>query len=179
MHHSGLFDDWRMPIATAIAWFHDCDGGALAFYPDGPKAPPIALPVHFNTALMLDTDSVFHGVDRVSEASGEIAPLRAGMRLTHMGGERWDVVDGEASIASYRFEDMRFSVSWKAYCFGDEAERRAWFEHADDLSLESILDRLAADLQRRGRIEGPRPPDRELALLLIDEYIEFPPPHPA
>ena len=27
MHHSGLFDDWRMPIATGVAWFHDCDGG--------------------------------------------------------------------------------------------------------------------------------------------------------
>ncbi len=179
MHHSGLFDDWRMPIATAIAWFHDCQGGALAFYPDGPRAEPIALPARLNTAIMLDTDSVFHGVDRVSEASGEIAPLRPGMRLTPMAGERWDVLDDERSVASYRFRDMRFSVSWKAYCFRDEAERRAWSEHGDDLSLESILDRLTADLERRGRIEGTRPPDRELALLLIDEYIEFPPPRPA
>jgi hypothetical protein len=27
MHHSGLFDAWRMPIATGVAWFHDCEGG--------------------------------------------------------------------------------------------------------------------------------------------------------
>ena len=36
MLHSGCFDEYRMPIATAIAWFHDCDGGALAYWPDGP-----------------------------------------------------------------------------------------------------------------------------------------------
>ena len=35
MHHSGLFDAWRMPIATGVAWFHDCEGGEFCFYPDG------------------------------------------------------------------------------------------------------------------------------------------------
>src|SRR5690349_19844814 len=35
MHHSGLFEPWRMPIATGVSWFHDCSGGEFAFYPDG------------------------------------------------------------------------------------------------------------------------------------------------
>ena len=35
MHHSGLFDEWRMPIATGVAWFHDCDGGEFCYYPGG------------------------------------------------------------------------------------------------------------------------------------------------
>src|SRR2546426_4229003 len=42
MHHSGLFDEYRMPIATAVGWFNDCHGGEFAFYPqggDGPAAP--------------------------------------------------------------------------------------------------------------------------------------------
>ncbi len=42
MHHSGLFDAWRMPIATGVAWFHDCDGGEFCFYPDGAEGPPVA-----------------------------------------------------------------------------------------------------------------------------------------
>ena len=37
MHHSGLFDAWRMPIATAVGWFNDCRGGEFAYYPDGPR----------------------------------------------------------------------------------------------------------------------------------------------
>src|SRR4029079_5989635 len=36
MHHSGLFEQWRMPIATGIAYFGDAKGGELAYYPDGP-----------------------------------------------------------------------------------------------------------------------------------------------
>ena len=34
--------------------------------------------------------------------------------------------DGEEEVARYRWDDMRFSVSWKAYCFRNEAERDAW-----------------------------------------------------
>lgn len=176
MHHSGLFDTWRMPIATAVSWYHDCEGGDFAFYPGGPAAPPVALPVRFNTAILLDTDTVFHGVDRVAEKSGPIAPLRPGMRLCFAGHGTWNVLDGEQPVATYRWEEMRFSISWKAYCFRDEAEHRAWARHSDDLSLDFILDHLLADLRRRGRLGSERPGNTDLALLLVDEYVRFPPP---
>jgi len=39
----------------------DCDGGEFAFYPDGAEGEPSAIPVRFNTGILLDTDSVFHG----------------------------------------------------------------------------------------------------------------------
>ncbi|MEM6986676.1 MAG: glycine cleavage T C-terminal barrel domain-containing protein, partial [Pseudomonadota bacterium] len=35
MHHSGLFEEHRMPIATGIAWFHDAVGGEPIFAVDG------------------------------------------------------------------------------------------------------------------------------------------------
>jgi hypothetical protein len=176
MHHSGLFAEWRMPIATAVSWFHDCRGGEFAFYPDGPEGPAVAQPVRFNSAILLDTDTVFHGVDRVAEPQGEIAPLHPGMRLVPDGGGAWRVVEGERTVASYRWEEMRFSVSWKAYCFRDESERRAWSERRDDLTLEFIVDRLLADLRGRGRAGSDRPSNLDLALLLIDEYVKFPRP---
>jgi len=55
-----------------------------------------------------------------------------------------------AVIARYGWDEVRFSISWKAYCFADERERRAWREHGDDLVLERILDRLVDDLRARG-----------------------------
>jgi hypothetical protein len=69
-------------------------------------------------------------------------------------------------------------VSWKAYCFTDDAERALWLDHSDDLSLEVILERLVDDLVDRGRLGSPadRPADGELGRLLIDEYIHFPAP---
>jgi hypothetical protein len=175
MHHSGLFEAWRMPIATAVAWFHDCRGGEFAFYPDGADAPPTAHRVRYNTALLLDTDSVFHGVDRVAETAEPIAPLRPGMRLERVGDRRWEVLDGERSVARYGWEDLRFSISWKAYCFADEADRRAWAEHRDDLSVEAVVARLCADLRARGIVGDDVPRGNALVDLLIDTYVHYPP----
>lgn len=176
MHHSGLFDAWRMPVATAVSWFHDARGGAFAFYPDGAEGAPIGHPVRFNTAVILDTDSVFHGVDRVEQTSDEMPLLRPGMRLVALGGGDWSVQQGEEAVSRHRWEEMRFSVSWKAYCFADEAERQRWREGSDDLAIDFILDTLDADLRRRGRLTGERPAGRDFAMMLVDEYVRFPKP---
>ena len=176
MHHSKLFDDWRMPIATGVAWFHDCDGGEFAFYPEGPEGQPVALGVRFNTAVLLDTDSVFHGVDRVAEKSRPIKPLLPGMKLRAAGGRRWQIVDNEGVVDEYDWSDLRFSISWKAYCFADERERAAWHAHGDDLTVEFAVARLLDDLRERGKVSTRAPADHELINLLIDEYIPYPPP---
>jgi hypothetical protein len=184
MHHSGLFDEYRMPIATAIAWFHDCDGGELAYWPDGAHAAPRRHRVRYNTALVLDTDSIFHGVDRIADvAAAELPRLRPGTVLEHDENE-WvlrapdgaDVIapDGADVIARYRWDELRFSVSWKAYCFRDEHERDTWRDHRDDLTLDAILDRLVDDLCARDRVTRDVARDAALGQLLIDEYVAFP-----
>jgi hypothetical protein len=175
MHHAALFDAWRMPIVTGVSWFSACAGGEFVFYPDGARGAPVTLQAKRNTAILLDTDSVFHGVDRVG-ADAALAPLRPGMHLLCDGPDRWSVRDGDAVVASYGWDELRFSISWKAYCFTDAAERRAWQEHSDDLELDAILDRLVEDLRSRGRITGERPAPTDLALMIIDEYIKFPAP---
>jgi len=183
MHHSGLFERWRIPIATGVSWFHGCRGGDFAFYPDGPGgAPdgpggaPATVPAAHNTAILLDTDSVFHGVDRVAEGPAPLPPLRIGMRLTYEEGDRWRVGEGDEAVVRYDWDDLRFSVSWKAYCFPDESSRRAMHEHTDDLTRAQVMDALLDDLRRRGRLEGEVPGGTDLALLLIDEYVRFPAP---
>jgi hypothetical protein len=67
-------------------------------------------------------------------------------------------------------------VSWKAYCFADEAEQRAWQQKSDDLSVAKVVDRLVEDLRERGVLTGERPSDTVLVDLLIDNYIHFPEP---
>lgn len=181
MFHSGLFDAWRMPIATGIAYFGGGRGGALAYYPDGPEGAPETYEPKHNTAAMLDTDAIFHGVDRVEGNEEPLARLRPGMRLHHDADDRWSVRDGSDIVATYRTDELRYSVSWKAYCFADEHERRVWFEHSDDLTLDRILDTLVADLCERGRLDSPDHglSDTDLGRLLIDEYIHFPAAAPA
>jgi hypothetical protein len=188
MHHSGLFDAWRMPIATAVSYFGGGRGGEFAYYPDGPAGPPATYAPRHNTAVMVDTDSVFHGVDRVLGDDEGITKLRPGMRLHFDGGDQWSVRAGDDAdpananpgevVARYRTDEIRYSLSWKAYCFIDEAERQAWAEHSDDLSLEAILERLVADLCDRAVLSSPDHglSDADLGKLLIDTYVAFPAP---
>ncbi len=176
MLHSGLFDAWRRPIATGIAYFGACEGGALAFYPDGPDGAPRTIEARHDTAIVLDTDTVFHGVDRVAGPGDAAPPFRPGMELQYAGGDTWQLrADGEA-LASYRWEHLRYSVSWKAWCYEDEADQRRAESHEDDLALESILDTLEADLRARNQLSGARPPEDDFARLLIETYIRFPAP---
>jgi hypothetical protein len=84
------------------------------------------------------------------------------------------VRDGDDVAAEHEWDELRFSVSWKAYCFEDEHEQRTWREGSDDLTLDVVVDRLVADLRERGEIDGDVPPDPTLALLMIDTYIHFP-----
>jgi hypothetical protein len=174
MHHSGLFDAWRMPIATGVAWYHDCDGGEFAFWPDGPDGEAVAHKVAYDTALVLDADSVFHGVDRVAPARTDLAPLRPGMTLDFVGDGRWAVRDGDDAVAQFDWQELRFSVSWKGYCFVDEHEQRTWREHADDLTMDRVVDTFISDLRERGRADGDVTVGPDLAMTIIDTYIHFP-----
>ena len=180
MRHSELFEPWRMHVATGISYFGHAQGGELAYYPDGADGPAATYEPKHNSAAMLDTDSIFHGVDRVAGDDGPLQTLQVGMRLVHEGDRRWTVRHPEGAVAAeYDTDDLRYSVSWKAYCFADDAERHAWDEHTDDLSLDDILATLEADLRERGALEGARPSDAEFGKLLIDYYVRFPAPAPA
>ena len=130
---------------------------------------------------MLDTDSVFHGVARVGGLDRPPPLGRGGSELV-AGDGGWDVVDANGErIDHHGFDDVRYSVSWKAYCFADDAERRHWHDRDDDLTLDSVLDALAADLADRPGGADDRPPadlrhSPDLGQRLIDTYIRFPQP---
>jgi hypothetical protein len=175
MHHSRLFEEFRMKIATMISYFGDNEGGALRYLPDGIDGPAAHFETRHNTGLLLDTDSVFHGIERVHGTDEDaVKRLRPGMHLIPKAGDQWEVVDGTDVVATYPEEEIRFSVSWKAYCFADEAEHERWRRHDDDLSIDVILDRLEADLRERAILDGARPAPAEFATMLMDAYIRFP-----
>lgn len=174
MHHSGLFTEWYLPIATGIAYFHDAVGGALVYWPEGAAGAPQRHLPRTNTAIVLDTDSVFHGVEPVGDSATDVPELPPGSSLVASddGGWALEAVDGR-EIRRYQVDDLRFSVSWKAYCFADAAARDRWREHTDDLTYEEIVDRLVEDLRARGRFDESAGRDK-IGLALIDEYVRFP-----
>jgi hypothetical protein len=174
MHHSGLFDAWRLPIATGIAWFGSAAGGALAYWPDGPDGAVARLEARHNTAAVLDTDSVFHGVEPVGPADAALPELGAGSVLSSDASGRIELRDSDGrAMRTYRWDELRYSVSWKAYCFVDVSERNAWRDHSDDLDLARVLEALVADLHGRGH-DDLTTTSPDLGSRLIEEYVQFP-----
>ncbi len=173
MNHSGQFEEWRMPIATGVAYFGRAVEGAFAYYPDGVDGPAVALPVHHDTAVLLDTDSVFHGVDRVGADGAAVPVLGPNPELTFVGDGRWSLRTADGTV-DYGWDDLRFSVSWKAYCFADGAERDAWRDHSDDLTTDAIVERLVDHLVERQLAPTDVARDPDLGRLLIDAHVRFP-----
>ena len=67
----------------------------------------------------------------------DLPRLRPGMTLDYTGDRTWVVARRRRRRGDpVRLAELRFSVSWKAYCFADEHERDTWREHRDDLTLD-------------------------------------------
>jgi hypothetical protein len=183
MHLSGLFERWRLPLATAIVYVNEGgSGGDLLYYPDGVEGSPARFPASRNAAIMFDADSTLHGVDRLAGHNPAIAHIGPGTTLVHRGAGEWELRcpggDGERIIATYRSEEIRCSLSWKAYWFADQAAREQWAANRDDLDLPTILGILLAALRARGVLSETDHglSEEELGLLLIDTFVPFPVP---
>jgi hypothetical protein len=175
MLHSGLFEKWRIPIVTCVSWFGDADGGAFTFYPDGANGERAAIPARHNSAILIDTDKVFHGVERVAGALADLPVIGKQTRLHFCGENKWELRESEEVLAEYTGSQIRYSISWKAYCFPDDQTEKLWREGTDDLSVGGILATLEDALRERGLLKGARPDPTTFALLLVESFIQFPP----
>ena len=127
-----------------------------------------------NTAILIDTDKVFHGVERVT-AKSFFPEIDKGATLTFAGDGYWSLANPSGDeVARYTWADLRYSISWKAYCFKDQAEQQKWATKSDDLTLEQILNTLETELRGRGVLTGARPEPTAFAQLLVDTFIRFP-----
>ena len=174
MLHSGLFERWRMPIATGISYFGDAVGGALSFWPGpAPTAPSDSLstPQHGRRHRHRP------GVPRRRPGRRRRRSGPAGLRRHGLvtGRRRWlDAARRRLRPArSYVPGRVRFSVSWKAYCFADEDERRLGATHRrPDARPDPRHARRGPRDLRHDR--GPARQRSALARALVDGYIRFP-----
>ena len=174
MLHSGLFGEWRIPILTCVSWFGNARGGAFTFYPDGSAGPRRSIMASHNSAIMIDTDQVYHGVERVEQVLPALPGIGLQTRLHFCGDGHWQLREADRVLAQYTWPQLRYSISWKAYCFADKEQEAVWREGSDNLTLDSILNTLEAELRSRGVLPGPRPEPTEFALLLVKHFVHFP-----
>ena len=121
---SGLFEDVRVQIATAVAWFYVGKDGGFEYWPEGPDRPPV---VHEgainNTAIVGDNDFMWHRVRPTGRVEDGMVQLSLNSELVQRNGQ-WAIVDDGRTLATFAREQMRVSVSWKANVFESDADRR-------------------------------------------------------
>ncbi len=151
MGHSGLFEDVRLRIATAVSWFHRGPDGGFEYWPDGPEAPSIRHEGDIdNTAIVADNDLMFHralGVGRLEDG------MVQGMTLDTVldrDGDGWAIRDGDAVLARPTTDELRISISWKGLVFADQDEADAHDAGEGGIDLDEVLSRFEADLAARG-----------------------------
>jgi hypothetical protein len=174
---SGLFEDVRVKIATAVAWFYGGRDGGFEYWPDGPDRPSR---VHEgaidNTAVVGDNDFMWHRVRPTGRVEDGMPALTLASELAG-DGDTWTIVDDERTIATLPRDRLRVSLSWKAIVFDSDADRRRHDEHTDDIDLAEVLRRFTRDLATRGvEADLPAEPvsDPGFVALLHEHYVRYP-----
>ena len=177
MGQSGLFEDVRLRIATAVAWFYEGADGGFEYWPDGPDAPSRVHEGRIeNTALVGDNDFMWHRVRPTGRPQGGMARLSQGSELARDAGA-FVVRDGGRELGRFGWDALRVSLSWKALTFASDAERRRYDEHEGDVDLAEVVRRFRADLGARGvELDWPADPLRDPAVIrrLTEVYVRYP-----
>jgi hypothetical protein len=157
MGFSGLFQEWAVPVSSAISWFYLGTGGEFEYWPDGlDRAPVVEGPPYWNTALVSDNDYMYHRVHRHGD------PARyADMKMSHDtllktdGDEDWQVADGDKVVARLGRDEVRLSILWKALAFPSDSEAARFLDGSSDLDGDRIADIFHADMAARGITAEP------------------------
>lgn len=147
---SGLFEDVRLRIATAVAWFYPGADGGFEYWPQGPDGPSRIHEGRIeNTAIVGDNDFMWHRVRPTGNPrDGMVRPSLDSELMRE--DSQWVVRDGERRLGTFGGNALRISLSWKALVFASDADRRRYDEHTDDIDLAEVVRRFDTDLRARG-----------------------------
>jgi hypothetical protein len=175
---SGLFEDVRVKVATAVAWFYAGSDGGFEYWPQGSGESSI---VHEgsieNTAIVADNDFMWHRVRPTGRVEDGMVTLTRDAELVRRDSGDWAIVDDAVERAVFPTEQVRVSLSWKAIAFDDDADRRRHDEHRDDVDLAEVLRRFTADFASRGQsLDVPADPVSDPAFVrtLNAAYVHYP-----
>jgi len=152
MKTSGLFEQWRTKIATAVSWFYAGEGGDFHYWPEGPEGEmAVEASPYGNVSVLADNEATFHAV---SPLGGKGATMPEGLtresRLVR-GESGWDVKDDKGAVlAHFSDAEVRFTVSWKADVFANAEEAALHDSGTNPLTLDTIVSLFDEDLKRRG-----------------------------
>lgn len=182
MQFSGLFKDRFIDQIQVVGYFHQWEptierGGQFVYWDtenDIPrKIPPLPL-----AGSIVDGSKTVHAATVYQP--GVKAPKldkSSENKLVYVGDETWELLEDGKHFATYKTDDLRWTIVYRARCFADakEADHFHNLPEEETMQLEEILDILKKDLIARNRLSADNDISRlDLAILLMDEYITYP-----
>ena len=195
MAFSGLFAERLVDQVQLAAYYHDWEdasgarGGAFVHWA-ARNGSETALPPHPGSGNAMDGSKTIHAAT-LFEPSAAAPWLDKSVRhaLVHnASGGGWGLVSGgqpRGPAHAWTEQQLRFSVVYRARCFGSEAERAAFGaalaarEGLLDLEEDILLPLMREAVRRRGApslAALQALPRLDLALKLLDVFVRYPKP---
>ncbi len=150
MMNSGLFEDHRIKLATAVSWFYEGPGGEFHYWPEGPDGDHAVVGTPYeNIAVVADNERTYHGVAPVGVDDPLIHGLTYDTMLNRVDGG-WEMRDDGEPVHRAADDEVRITVSWKGEIYADDADRARVEDHTDDLDLDGVVEALVTDMRARG-----------------------------
>ncbi len=150
MGYSHLFQEWAIPVASAISWFYEGQGGDFEYWPDGLNAPSRSVkPPYSNSSVLADNEYMYHRVGAMGVEADYLTQGISSDALLHREADGWDIRHGGKSIRHYQSDQIRISILWKAFCFKDQYAADLYADAEYNLTPRQIVDIFCEDLQRR------------------------------
>ena len=146
MGSSGLFEDVRISIATAVAWFYKGERGFFRYWPEGRDNESVRHERMWNTAVVGDNDFMHHLVERVGtkdEAPPKDMTINTELDHTATG---WNILEKNKVLSIYSDTQVRLSLSWKAKVYSDEATYKDCSEGLGAINIEEAINRFNVEL---------------------------------
>jgi hypothetical protein len=176
MGRSGLFTEHLVKMAQVITWWYLGENGTFTYWPDGPAGAPVRLehPL-WNKGVVVQNEMMFHRGDPVGRPDERDIPGLRHRSLIGYDSERddWAITTDGDVIRRYRPDEMRLLVHWSAEVYRDLDEVKKNMDHSDDLTHDTVFERLLADMRTRGvAVAEPNDPmhDRDFIRALIATY---------
>jgi hypothetical protein len=176
MAKSGLFNDYLVKMGQVIAWWYTGEEGTFTYWPDGPLEPPARLehPL-WNKGVVVQNEMMFHRGDSVGRVDErDVAGVKCRSLFGYVPEEdTWHITTDGATVHRYQPEQIRFLAHWNAELYSDLDELKRVMDHTDDLSHQTVVEQLLADMRSKGvKVAEPSDPfhDTEWIQALIHTY---------
>mmetsp|Transcript_22567 Transcript_22567/g.65622 ORF Transcript_22567/g.65622 Transcript_22567/m.65622 type:complete len:440 (-) Transcript_22567:14-1333(-) len=189
MQFSNLFSEQFVDQVQVVGYLHEWQpsphyAGEFVFWDGSSREGVTEMPVPLAGSAVDGTKTVHAANVYMPTVEPPKLDKNKKSLLRFSGHDKWELLSDNEVLQNYTTSDLRISIVYRARCFKDEGEAQRFQDqlqdHENEISLETILATFADDLEAKSIVRSAADflamSRLDLALLLMDTYIQYPMP---